>query len=143
MLFSTTPDVTSGSANDDSWLTTRRFAILLAVLTWASYPQVLMGLQTFVYRDFGYFSYPLAYYFRESFWHGEIPMWDPLSVCGTPFLAQWNTQVLYPPTLFYLLLPLSWSLGVFCLLHLFLGGMGMFFLARRWTQNRFAAAFAG
>ncbi len=45
--------------------------------------------------------------------------------------------------LFYLLLPLSWSLGVFCLLHLFWGGLGMFFLARQWTRNPLAAAFAG
>ena len=113
------------------------------MLTLASYPQVFLGFQTFVFRDFGYFAYPIAYHLRESFWRGEIPLWNPLNDCGTPFLAQWNTQVLYPPALFYLLLPLSWSLGVFCLLHLFWGGLGMFLLARHWTQNRFAAAFAG
>jgi hypothetical protein len=32
---------------------------------------------------------------------------------------------------------------LFCLGHLFLGGMGMYFLAHRWTDNRFAAAAAG
>ena len=126
-----------------SWLTPVRFAVLLAVLLFAGYSTVLLGLQTFVYRDFGYFSYPIAFYFRESFWHGELPLWNPLSCCGVPFLAQWNTQVLYPPALFYLLLPLVWALPVFCLLHLYLGGVGMYFLARRWTGNSFAAAFAG
>jgi hypothetical protein len=54
-----------------------------------------------------------------------------LNDCGLPFLAQWNTMTLYPLSLFYLLLPLSWSLGVFCLGHLFLGGMGMYFLSHR------------
>jgi hypothetical protein len=142
MPFSSKPTVEAGIANDD-WLSARRFAALLALLILATYPQVLLGLQTFVYRDFGIFSYPLAGYFRESFWHGEIPLWNPLNNCGTPFLAQWNTQALYPPSLFYLLLPLSWSLGVFCLLHLFLGGLGMFLLARDWTRNSPAAAFAG
>jgi hypothetical protein len=130
-------------ADHDDWLTPRRFIVLLAVLTLAAYPQILLGLQTFVFRDFGFFAYPIAYHWRESFWRGEIPLWNPLSYCGLPFLAEWNTQVLYPPALFYLLFPLSWSLGVFCLLHLFLGGWGMYFLAHRWTQNRFAAAFAG
>ena len=33
--------------------------------------------------------------------------------------------------------------GFFCLLHLWWAGFGMFFLARRWTGNNFAAAFAG
>ncbi|HEX4646970.1 MAG TPA: hypothetical protein VH598_15310, partial [Verrucomicrobiae bacterium] len=43
----------------------------------------------------------------------------------------------------YLLFPLPWSLGVFCLAHLFLAGLGMNFLAHRWTGNRLAAAVAG
>ena len=131
------------TASDDTWFTPRKFAALLGVLVFVSYPQVFLGFQTFVYRDFGGFSYPIAFHFHESFWRGEIPLWNPLNNCGTPFLAQWNTQVLYPPALFYLLFPVSWSLGVFCLWHLFLGGWGMFLLANHWTRNRFAAAFAG
>ena len=51
--------------------------------------------------------------------------------------------MLYPPSLFYLVFPLSWSLGVFNVAHLFFAGMGMYFLARRWTGNNFAAAVAG
>jgi len=127
----------------DMWLTPGRFALLLALSIFAAYPEVLLGLQTFYYRDFGFFGYPLAHYHRESFWQGEIPLWNPLNNCGLPFLAQWNTLVLYPGSLFYLLLPLSWSLAVFCLLHQFLAGMGMFFLASRWTGNRLAASVAG
>src|SRR6185503_18036018 len=88
-------------------------------------------------------SYPIAFHLRESFGRGEIPLWNPLSYCGSPFLAQWNTQVLYPPVLLYTLLPLSWALPVFCLAHLWLGGFGMFLLARRWSGNNFAAAVAG
>ncbi|MGB0578101.1 MAG: YfhO family protein, partial [Limisphaerales bacterium] len=34
------------------------------------------------------------------------------------------------------------SLGIFCLLHLWFGGLGMFFLTRRWLGNPIAAAFA-
>ena len=120
-----------------------RFGILLALLILATFPQVLLGLETFVIRDYGFFAYPLAYFQRECFWHGELPFWNPYNNCGVPFLAQWNTMPLYPPSLIYLLLPLPWSLGFFCLLHLWFAGFGMFFLARRWTGNSFAAAFAG
>src|ERR1700732_3526236 len=102
-------------ADDGSdWLTPRHFGLILGLLVVAAFPQVIFGRETFAARDFGYFGYPLAYYFRESFWRGEIPLWNPLNDCGIPFLAQWNTQVLYPPALFYLIFPLSWSLGVFC-----------------------------
>lgn len=120
-----------------------RFAVLLAALIFAAFPQVLLGLQTFVVRDYGFFAYPLAAYQRECFWRGELPFWNPYNNCGLPFLAQWNTMALYPPALIYLLLPLGWSLSFFCLLHLFWAGLGMYFLANRWSGNRYAAAVAG
>jgi hypothetical protein len=127
----------------DEWFAPRRFAILLALLICAAFPDVVAGGGTFFHRDFALFGYPLAFHHRECFWRGEIPLWTPLSYCGLPFLAQWNTLTLYPLSLVYLLLPVSWSLGAFCLGHLYLAGLGMYFLAARWTQHRLAAAVAG
>jgi hypothetical protein len=137
------PDAPPTQASPGEWLTTGRFALLLAGLIFAAFPQVVLGLQTFVVRDFGFFAYPLAHYQRECFWRGELPQWNPYNNCGVPFLAQWNTMPLYPPALFYLVLPLSWSLGFFCLLHLFFAGLGMYCLAHRWTGARLAASVAG
>src|SRR5689334_21827888 len=111
----------------DDWLTPGRFAILLGALLVGCFASIVLGWETFAYGDFPAFGYPLAFYHREAFWHGELPLWNPLNNCGTPFLAQWNTLTLYPLSLFYLLLPLSWSLGMFCLGHMFLGGMGTYF----------------
>ena len=65
-----------------------RFATLLGLLIFASFPQVLLGLQTFVVRDFGFFAYPLALFQRECFGRGELPLWNPYNNCGVPFLAQ-------------------------------------------------------
>ena len=127
----------------DAWLTPWRFAALLALLIAACFPNVISGLETFYYRDFGVFGYPLAVFHKEAFWRGEIPLWNPYNDCGLPFLAQWNTLTLYPLSLIYLLLPLPWSLDIFCLAHLFLAGMGMYFLAHRWTGSRLAAALGG
>src|SRR5215471_5483341 len=131
------------SKGADEWFTPGRFAVLLAALTCLAYPDVIFGGRTFFHRDFAVFGYPLAYHHRASFWSGEIPLWNPLNDCGLPFLAQWNTMTLYPLSLFYLLLPLSWSLGAFCLVHFYLAGLGMYFLAQSWMQHRFAAALAG
>jgi hypothetical protein len=134
----------TGSDNfAERFFTPVRFGILLALLIFAAFPQVILGLETFVARDFGFFAYPLAHFQRDCFWRGELPFWNPYNQCGVPFLAQWNTMPLYPPSLIYLTLPLPWSLNFFCLLHLWFAGLGMFFLARRWTGNNFAAAFAG
>ena len=132
-----------GPGATGDWLSLGRFALGLAVLIFAAFPQVLLGLQTFVVRDFGFFAFPLAHYQRECFWHGQLPLWNPYNNCGVPFLAQWNTMPLYPPALIYLLLPLEWSLSFFSLVHLFWAGLGMYCLAHRWTGNRLAAAVAG
>lgn len=126
-----------------NWFTPLRFGLLLALLVVAVFPQVVLGLQTFVARDYGFFAYPLAHFQRECFWRGELPFWDPYNYCGIPFLAQWNTMPLYPPALIYLTLPLTWGLSFFCLWHVWFAGFGMYQLARRWTCNDFAAAFAG
>jgi hypothetical protein len=127
----------------DEWLTPGRFALLLGLLIVATFPGVLLGGTTFIIRDFGMFGYPLAHFHRQSFWRGELPLWNPFNHCGLPFLAQWNTLTLYPLSLIYLLLPLTWSLSFFCLAHLFWGGLGMYFLAYRWTNLRLAAGLAG
>src|SRR6267378_7295218 len=132
-----------GSGAVDAWITPGRFATILAVFICASFSDVVSGNASFFFRDFGFFGYPLAHYHRESFWRGEVPLWNPLSNCGLPFLAQWNTLVLYPGSLFYLLFPLSWSLSMFCLLHQFLAGLGMYWLALRWTASGLAASLAG
>ncbi|HIG28910.1 MAG TPA: hypothetical protein EYQ50_14390 [Verrucomicrobiales bacterium] len=104
---------------------------------------VLLGLHTFFYRDFGIFGYPLAHFVKESYLNGEFPLWNPYNNFGIPFLAQWNTLALYPFSLFYILFPLAWALPVFCILHLIPAGAGAFLLARKWTRNGFAATFAG
>jgi hypothetical protein len=132
-----------GAKPSGDWLNPWRFAVLLGLLLMSSFPRVVTGLTTFAQLDFGQFSYPLAFYFREAFWRGEVPLWNPLNNCGMPFLAQWNTMTLYPLSLFYLVFPLPWSLGVFGLVHLWLAGLGMYFLVRAWTGSGLAAAFAG
>ena len=126
-----------------AWFTPRRFAVFLLLAFIVAFPGIWMGTETFFRSDYGVMAYPSAHYLRESLRAGELPLWNPLSNCGAPFLAQWGTMCLYPGSLFFVALPMPWALGVFCLLHLWLGGLGARALAERWTGNRFAAALAG
>lgn len=132
-----------GDRDAAAWLTLPRFAALLGLGILALYPGVVFGWRTFVFSDYGLFGYPLAHYVRESWLRGEVPLWNPLSNCGLPFLAQWNSMVFYPFSVFWIVLPLTWALPVFCLGHQFLAGLGMYVLAYSWTRHRLAAAVAG
>lgn len=142
-----TPDAPNPQPETPSaaqFLSPGRFALVLAALLAVTFWSVLFGGEAFFYRDYGFLGYPFAHFHRECFWSGDFfPLWNPYVNCGAPFLAQWNTLCLYPGALIYLLLPLPWSLGFFCVAHLFLGGMGMRALAERWTGSRFGAAVTG
>src|SRR4026207_2373101 len=132
-LSAFSPATSSLEIGKPSIVSAGRFALSLEIAISALFANVLFGGETFYYHDYGGFGYPLAKFHRECFWRGELPLWNPLSRCGIPFLAQWNTLPLYPPSLISLLLPLPWSLSFFCLVHVFIAGLGMYFLARRWT----------
>jgi len=134
--------LTSPRGDPNPFWSAPRFALLAAVAILAVFPKILSGTHSFFYRDYGVLGYPFVFYFRESFWRGELPLWNPLSNCGAPFLAQWGTMVCYPFSLVYLLLPLPWSLGIFCLAHLFLAALGMYHLTRHWTKDSFVSTAA-
>ena len=121
--------------------TPRRFLLVLVAVVLAVFPKAALGLTTFFFRDSGALGYPGAVYFQQSLLHGELPLWNPYSHCGVPFLAQMGTW--YPVSFFCALLPLPWSVNFFLLAHLVLGGCGMYALARRWGTDGFAASFAG
>ena len=130
----------SSQSPHQHWWRPKVFGWLLLLLLFAAFPLVWLGVRSFFFRDYGVLAYPVIAWHKQVFWQGEWPLWNPYSNCGTPFLAQWGTMALYPPSLIYLLLPLPWSLGIFCLLHLWLGGMGMHRLALRWADSPFGAA---
>lgn len=114
-----------------------KVVLLITVSLIIFFPTVFIGIDSFFYRDFGVLAYPIIFHGKQSM--PELPLWNPLSHCGVPFLAQWGTMALYPFSFIYLLLPLPFSLNLFCFLHLILGGVGMYIIANRWIGKELPA----
>ena len=125
----------------EDWWSPRRFLLVLAAVMLAVFPKVILGLNTFFFRDAGALGYPVGFFFQQSLFHGELPLWDAYSHCGVPFMAQMGSW--YPGNWLFALLPAPWSLNLSLLLHLLLGGWGMYALVRHWRADGFAASFAG
>jgi hypothetical protein len=142
-MISAAPDTSASKTKGDAWFTRPKLLLWLACFVALGFPTVVIGTSSFYYRDMGLFGYPLAQFYREAFWQGELPLWNPLNNLGLPFFAQWNTLVLYPGSLIYLLLPLPWSMNLFMFAHLFLAAAGMYALAKRWTNSSLGATVAG
>jgi hypothetical protein len=132
--------MSDSKTNDAGWLTTRCYLLLLAAALLAAFPGVTLGTHTFFYRDFGALGYPGAVFNHDSLLRGELPLWNPYSHCGVPWLAQMGSW--YPVQWLCYFLPLPWSENFFMLVHLWFGGFGMFWLLRRWKLGTFPAAFA-
>ena len=133
----------SAAEQKADWFTTRRFTLILGAMLLLSNWPVLLGDQAWFYRDYGFLGYPFAFFNKHMLLAGEFPFWNSLIHCGVPHFAQWNTMVLYPGSLIYVLFPMPWSLAWFCVLHILLGGVGMFRLGVARTESGFAGAVGG
>ena len=57
--------------------------------------------------DLIYYYYPMMEYAAERLSHGDVPLWNPHSCCGSPFLATTQVGVFYPGHWLTLLMPVG------------------------------------
>jgi hypothetical protein len=82
---------------------------------------------------------PWRTFARESIRSGIMPLWNPYSSLGQPFIAFPQTAVFYPLNLMFYVLPVVTALRWFIVLHIFLAGVFMYILMRHWNVVRIAA----
>ncbi len=107
--------------------------ILLIVLGFIFFADILFSSKNFYYRDILNFHYPLRQTLIDSYASGQLPLWNPFIYLGQPMLANPNYMALYPTNLFHLLLPFNYAFKLHFLIHPILGGLGAYFLLRRLT----------
>jgi hypothetical protein len=98
-------------------------AAIAPALFWLS--PALVGRQAPSFRDQGDFFYPLKLYTADRLRRGELPLWNPLSGMGEPWLANLQSGVFYPPSLLFLLSSPALAAGLFLLLHFAIAAWGM------------------
>lgn len=83
--------------------------------------------------------YPWRAFAAASLHSGFIPLWNPHQFCGTPFVANSQSAVLYPLNILFCLLPVPVAFGVSALLHLIITGLLMFGFLRFLSLGRVPA----
>jgi hypothetical protein len=94
------------------------------------------------FRDQGDFFYPLKLYTADRLRAGEVPLWNPLSGAGEPWLANAQSGAFYPPTLLFLLPSPAMAAGLYLLAHFALGAWGLWRFLREEAASA-PAALAG
>jgi hypothetical protein len=120
---------------------------ILALLVAVFFHKILLG-QAYFWEDFIYQNYPFRSFAATSLAQGELPLWNPYTFNGMPFLADIQTTVLYIPCLLLTLFVRDSSLSYYWLevmivLHFVLAGVGMFYLAKSFPLKNAPSLFAG
>jgi hypothetical protein len=78
-------------------------------------------------------AYPWRYFIGECLQEGNLPFWNPYQLLGSPIHADPQSSAWYPFTWFfgYLFGYDIYVLSIDFVLHIFLAGMGMFYLAKQ------------
>jgi len=75
--------------------------------------------------------YPARKFLGESLRAGRTPLWNPSSFSGTPFAADGQSAIYYPPNWLFAVLPLASTFGWLAALHTFLAGLFFAMYGRR------------
>jgi hypothetical protein len=113
---------------------------LLLAATW----EITIGGRIVARGDLLLYFYPLRDFAAETLRAGRLPLWNPYSFMGAPFLANPQTAVFYPPNLLLSWLPVERSVSWNIAAHLGIAAFGAYALARRgFALSHLAALTAG
>ena len=132
----------AGAALRD-WKAVALYAGMVVLFFW----KILFG-GAWLWEDMMYFSYPVRVFAATSMAMGHLPLWNPYTFCGMPFLADIQTTVLYLPCVALALFVRDGALSFYWLelmviAHYVLAGWAMYLLASSLDLRRVPALFAG
>ncbi len=81
----------------------------------------------------------------DAWGKGQLPLWNPYQLAGTPLLANSQSAGFYPPHILMgvLHVPTAPAVALLAWLHLFWAGLGTYFLARKLGASRIGGCVAG
>src|SRR6266542_4178712 len=109
----------------------RLAAAFLVALALGIVARPLLRAEVFTFRDHGDYFQPLRFFTAAQIKTGHLPLWNPYSAGGEPWLANPQTAVFYPPAWLFLVLPFEAAYMLYLALHLALLGCGALLLFSR------------
>lgn len=88
------------------------------------------------------YSYYVWEYLVSFLKNGEIPLWDPYTFSGEPFIEKQAANIFYPINILLLPFHTPMRFAITECFHIFWAMLGMYFFTKKWT-SRISAWFAG
>jgi len=116
------------------------FFLLLLIIF---FNKIIFTGQSFFVRDTLSQFHPWKVFASERIKDGKIPLWNPYTYSGMPFLANMQSAIFYPPNILFYFIPFVLAYKFYILLHFFLAGLFMYLLIRDFEANETAAFVSG
>jgi hypothetical protein len=115
---------------------------ILSLLVLAGAWKLTLGDRIIARGDLLLYFYPLRDFAAQALREGRLPLWNPYTFMGSPFLANSQAGFFYPLNIVMAWLPVeravSWSIA----LHLLIAALGAYALARKGFALSRLASFA-
>lgn len=110
---------------------------LVAIVILASmlFAVPIVRREVFTFRDHTDYFQPLRYYTAQHLRSFHLPLWNPYSASGEPWLANPQTGVFYPPAWIFVALPFESAYMLYLLFHLTLLGCGAYLMFARFAAR--------
>ncbi|MEZ4713668.1 MAG: YfhO family protein [Caldilineaceae bacterium] len=118
-------------------------ALALALFVLLLFYRLLFTNRVLASGDILLYFYPYRDYAAEALRQGRIPLWNPYSFLGVPFLANPQAAVLYPLHWPLIWLPVTKQIYWSAAMHTWLLGFGGYLLMRRWGYGGWAGLVTG
>ncbi len=110
----------------------------IGLATW----KLTLGDRAIARGDLLLYFYPLREFASAAIRAGRLPLWNPHTFMGAPFLANSQAGFFYPFNVLTAWMPVEQAVSWNIALHLCLAGLGMYALARRGMRLARPAALA-
>lgn len=117
-------------------------AVIFFLLACVFFADLFLTGKTFLLRD-GYFTFVKAeQYGWQTLANGGVPFWDTGGM-GRPFIENPCPSFFYPVSVVFGIFSAGMAINLFCLLNLWLLGLGVYFFARQMQLERWPSLAAG
>ncbi|MBV9851292.1 MAG: hypothetical protein JO250_16605 [Armatimonadetes bacterium] len=116
--------------------------LLLALTLIYFWPQIGQG-RALYWGDIGLYFTPMTRFLHDNLCAGRLPLWNPLILCGAPFVGNPQTWPLYPLTALLPIVSAPYFLSLTVAVHVWLAGMGTALFLRRTLGLGVAASLLG
>ncbi|MCX5782033.1 MAG: YfhO family protein [Elusimicrobia bacterium] len=105
--------------------------IFFALIVTVFFFDIIFLGKTYFLRDLTFIFHPWKMFVTQYIQIGKMPLWNHYAFCGMPHLANWQSAVFYPFSMFFSFFNFVIALKLYFIVNMFIGGMFVYLFSRQ------------